>query len=95
LKQEESEGAASASVSYERDDDPLTSFIKNLNATKMESIKEELDQNNKYVSQKEWNDMFDRFNILTNVQNAAAEESAQLLQQLSKLKLRQEVSPKK
>ncbi|XP_012217128.2 uncharacterized protein [Linepithema humile] len=91
LKQEKSECAASAAVSCERDD--LSTLLKNLNA--MKAAKEELNRNDKDLSQKEWDEMFDRFNILTNVQNAAAEESAQLLQQLSKLKLRQEVPPKK
>lgn len=91
LKEEKSECAASTSASC--DQDYLSTFLKNLNATK--SVKEQFNQNDKDLSQTEWDKMFDRFNFLTNVQNAAAEESALLLQRLSKLKLRQEIPPKK
>lgn len=88
------------SKTSERGTDKLLALLKsNSDVKKIDSIKDK----NKKISQSDkdsgerglkWDDVFNKFNdrlaYLTDIQNAAAEESAQLLRQLKELKLREE-----
>lgn len=92
--------ASTSSVSSERVTDKLLALLKNDSDVKKVQPTEEpikIDQTlNKNSDEKiqVWDEMLSKFNerlnYLTSVQNAAAEESAQLLEQLRELKLRKE-----
>ncbi|KAL6431380.1 hypothetical protein ACFW04_007188 [Cataglyphis niger] len=84
--------------------DKLLGYLKsNSDIKKIESVEEikKISQNDRDSSEKElkWDDVFNKFNdrlaYLTDIQNTAAEESAQLLKQLKELKLRNEPNLKK
>lgn len=91
-------------MSDERVTDRLLALLKNESGIKMvQPMKEtvKVDQINKDSGEKgqTWDEILDTFNkrltYLTNIQNAAAEESAGLLEQLKELKSREEIAPKK
>lgn len=108
LKKEKNECVIeSTSKTSERITDKLLAFLKskesNSDVKKVESIEEikKISQNDRDSSEKglKWDDVFNKFNdrlaYLTDIQNTAAEESAQLLKQLKELKLRNEPNLKK
>ncbi|XP_050454693.1 uncharacterized protein LOC126853187 [Cataglyphis hispanica] len=91
------------SKTSERVTDKLLGYLKsNSDDKKVEFVEEikKISQNDR-DSEKElkWDDVFNKFNdrlaYLTDIQNAAAEESALLLKQLKELKLRNEPNLKK
>lgn len=92
------------SKTSERVTDKLLAVLKsNTDVKKVESVEEikKISQNDTDSGEKElkWDDVFNKFNdrlaYLTDIQNTAAEESAQLLKQLKELKLRNEPNLKK
>lgn len=87
------------SKTSERVTDKLLASLKsNSDMKKIDSVKDKkISQNDKDSGDERglrWDDAFNKFNdrlaYLTNIQNTAAEESAQLLKQLKELKLREE-----
>lgn len=89
----------SISRASEQVTDKLLALLKsNSDVKKVESVEKikKIDQNDKDSDEREskWNDVFNKFNdrlvYLSDIQNTAAEESAQLLKQLKELKLREE-----
>lgn len=104
LKKEKNECVIeSTSKASERVTDKLLAFLKNnSDVKKVESVEEikKISQNDRDLGEKglKWDDVFDQFNdrlaYLTDIQNTAAEESAQLLKQLKELKLRDDSTKK-
>ncbi|CAL1679088.1 unnamed protein product [Lasius platythorax] len=105
IKKEKNECVSeNTSRASERVTDKLLALLKNnSDVKKVESVEEigKISQNNKDSGERglKWDDVFDKFNDrlahLTDIQNAAAEESARLLKQLNELKVREGSTSKK
>lgn len=95
--------ASSSSAPSERVTDKLLTLLKDESDKKEQPMEKtiKIDQINKDSDESEqtWDEVLNKLNerlvYLANIQNAAAEESAQLLSQLKKLKPREESASKK
>lgn len=93
--------ASTSSASNDRVTDKLLALLKNESIKKIQPTKEiKIDQMNKIPDKESaLDEMLSKYNerlvYLTEIQNAAARESAQILEQLKELKLRKEIALRK